>query len=189
MKYKVITTDKGKIVVDESAEIKENTYYENNGVVFLSDSIYNEGNNPNNSNPRVTDFNNKVIATINHSISLDVLMVIVQNEIKESLENHYSDGTPKEKIAFLFGYKAAQQKGVYSEEQVRSVIETANIALANNIKSLDSDKIIQSLNQEYIELEMETSYLDWKKGDKEKLSDTLQIRTDRVDGQLMAYQK
>jgi len=72
MKYKVITTDKGKIVVDESAEIKENTYYENNGVVFLSDSIYNEGNNPNNSNPRVTDFNNKVIATINHSISLDV---------------------------------------------------------------------------------------------------------------------
>ena len=44
-------------------EIKEGDWYENNGVIFKADDVFNEGNNPNNSNPRVTDFNNKIILT------------------------------------------------------------------------------------------------------------------------------
>lgn len=47
------------IIVDDS-EIKSNSFYVNNKVIFLSDSVYNEGNNPNNSNPKVTDYNYKI---------------------------------------------------------------------------------------------------------------------------------
>jgi hypothetical protein len=41
--------------------IEPNSLYINNGVFFTSDSVYGERNNPNNSNPRVTDHNYKVL--------------------------------------------------------------------------------------------------------------------------------
>ena len=59
--YNAVEID-GVIFWVDKIEIKVNTWYENNGVLFISDSIYNEGNNPNNSNPKVTDFNKKIIA-------------------------------------------------------------------------------------------------------------------------------
>jgi hypothetical protein len=52
---------KGFIVTSDE-EILPNTLYMNNGVLFTSDSVYDEGNNPNNSNPKVTNHNFKVIA-------------------------------------------------------------------------------------------------------------------------------
>ena len=198
MKYKIITTDKGKSVVDESAEIKENTYYENNGVVFLSDSIYNEENNPNNSNPRVTDFNNKVIATINHSISLDVPMVIyeewensweiVNSELKEGVN------PSAYKLGWL-GKAAQQEKSLYSEEDL---INFANwCRIYDNQNSNEVNTIFQlrrkykSLNQEYIELEMEYAPGNRKEaeGENHMTKHCMKIKTDRVNGQLMAYIK
>jgi hypothetical protein len=42
--------------------IEPNSLYINNGVLFTSDSVYDEGNNPNSSNPNVTDHNYKVLS-------------------------------------------------------------------------------------------------------------------------------
>ena len=52
----------GVIYWIDKKEILNNSWYENNGVLFLSDPVYNDGNNPNNSNPRVTNFNRCIIA-------------------------------------------------------------------------------------------------------------------------------
>jgi len=214
MKYLKIKLEDNKIIlVDESAEIKENTYYENNGVIFLSDSVYNKGNNPNNSNPRVTDFNNKITATINHSISLDVPMVIVEDEVeklaKECFREIYNTefiGIPThyELLSVIYKaliYKAVQQK-VYSEEgsedelwgKIFAIIK--QYGLNNDVLNrLKNDFSIQSLNQEYIELESE-SYLTDKeerceglKKDGENIEKQVVFKTNRVDGQLMAYVK
>jgi hypothetical protein len=168
MKHKVITTEQGKIIVDETTEIKPNDYYvawEDNykipqWIIYVLISGLN-GKTP-----------YKIIGTINHSINKNIAMVIVEDEVK------------------ILGYKASQQKDVYSEEDLRKVAQGAELTyVTDEGKDILITKFIESLKQEYIELEMETSYLDWKKGDKEKLSDTLQIRTARVDGQLMAYIK
>ena len=189
MKYKLIKLKGNKsVLVDESAEIKENTYYENNGVVFLSDSIYNEGNNPNNSNPRITDFNNKVIATINHSISLDVPMVIyeewgnsweiVNSELKEGVN-------PSAYRLGWLGKAAQQQETLYSKEDL---INFANLCRAYDTKNNNEVNTIYQLrmkyknpNQEYIELE--------KDHDDTAPYPKTKIKTNRVNGQLMAYIK
>ena len=57
MKLKLINTNKYLLFIDEEAEIKENNWYENNGVLFLSDNSYDEGNNPN-----MRKLNNSIIA-------------------------------------------------------------------------------------------------------------------------------
>ena len=51
------------IYITSNEEIKEGSLYLNNKVIFKADDIFNEGNNPNNSNTRVTDFNKKIILT------------------------------------------------------------------------------------------------------------------------------
>lgn len=82
---KLINTKDYLLLIDEEAEIKENTWYENKGELFLSDCKYDEGNNPNNSNPRVTNFNNSVIAyypLIKEAKELD--LPLLPNPFKEN---------------------------------------------------------------------------------------------------------
>lgn len=62
MDYKLIKLEQGYIIVSNNY-IKENSWYEHGGILFLSDSEYNEGNNPNNLNPPVTNYNRCVIAS------------------------------------------------------------------------------------------------------------------------------
>ena len=50
MKLKFELVNGYGVLVDEEAEIKPNTWYENNKVLFLSDAVYDEGNNPNLNN-------------------------------------------------------------------------------------------------------------------------------------------
>lgn len=59
---KLVKTNSYLLLIDKEAEIKENTWYENNGALFLSDEKYDDGNNPSNSNPIVTNYNSSVIA-------------------------------------------------------------------------------------------------------------------------------
>ena len=59
--FKLHKLPEGYIVTSDE-EILPNTLYMNNGVLFTSDFVYDEGNNPNNSNPKVTNHNFKVIA-------------------------------------------------------------------------------------------------------------------------------
>jgi hypothetical protein len=159
MKYKVIKLEGNKsVLVDESAEIKEGDWFFNEDFKDIGNSI------------SLVEWSSKynkkifkIVATINHSISLDVPMVIVEDEIGK-LADEYSksfidaDGT--EEVDFIAGYEAAQQKGVYSEEDLRKGISTGlsvGYFSAFNIdnKSKEVDNIIQSLNQESIELEVE----------------------------------
>ena len=205
MKYlKIKLEDNKSVLVDSSTEIENKDWYWDENKLKVKHYFESRESFPS----LIHRF--KIIATINHSIDLDVPMVIVKHEVEE-LAEHSSEVqeatyTPPHKTTykhgFIDGYKAKQEEGTFSEEDLtNAVLLGINLQSSNNdpdklsneekvkgfIQSLKQKYI--SLKQEYIELEMETSYLDWKKGDKEKLSDTLQIRTDRVDGQLMAYIK
>ena len=70
------------IYITSDEEIKEGEWYENNGVIFKADDVFDEGNNPKNSNPRVTDFNNKIILTDNKDLIKDGVQKI-DNEFLE----------------------------------------------------------------------------------------------------------
>jgi hypothetical protein len=59
------------IYITDDKEIKPNEWYENNGVIFKADTVFDEGNNPNNSNPRVTGFNKKIILTTDQDLIKD----------------------------------------------------------------------------------------------------------------------
>jgi len=179
MKYKVTKTLQGKVVIDESdIEVHD----------FITD-IY-----------RIWEWlddssllgRHKVLATINFSINKDVPMVAVEDEVEKLAEiavpkamSEYgkSDGTRETTIDYnkgfrnqwIDGYKKAQEGGVYSEADLRK-------ALLIKHDGLSVDYVIQSLKQEYIELEMEHSnriYYDGTQG----------IKTNTVDNQLMAYVK
>ena len=65
-----------ELFITSDEEIKEGDWYENNGVIFKADDVFDEGNNPNNSNPRVTDFNNKIILTDNKDLIKDGVQAI-----------------------------------------------------------------------------------------------------------------
>jgi hypothetical protein len=64
------------IYITSDEEIKPNDWYENNGVIFKADVVFDEGNNPVNSNPRVTDFNKKIILTTDPQLIEDGIQEI-----------------------------------------------------------------------------------------------------------------
>jgi len=205
MKYKVITTDGKKVVVNESAEIKEVTegyYYDFYEKACPKITHYYESDEI-----QKTEF--KIIATINHSISLNVPMIIVEDEV-EKLAEHSSEVqegtyTHQHKVTykhgFIDGYKKAQQKGVYSEEDLRVAINKAyliGIERSSYGEAMEDD-IIQSLKQEYIELEMDL-YCELKDCIEQNPNCVLPnngvckaqevIKTNRdKNGQLIAYEK
>ena len=167
MKYKEIKLEDNKsILVDESAEIKKNTNTFNEGLNgdWFYNSIYK-------SIARIGDitaYDFKIIATINHSISLDVPMVIIEDEIKklarkyanithdralDEEERYYGDY--KKYDGFIAGYKAAQQKCGYSEEDLRAAIIQAYLIGVERspYDTTTENEIIQSLSKETIELE------------------------------------
>jgi len=205
MEIKVVTTDKGRVFIDETAKIKESSYYENDGVVFLSDAFYNEGNNPNNSNPRVSDFNNKIVATIDFSLDKDLPMVVIGDDINRlAFEYYISDELIKVSDAFHWskGYKA-KQKGVYTEEDLASAMLNYHeeISLKKNAGKSAAQirkEVVQSLSKEREEC-MELVMEDYEVGEGwagddyngEPITEyRTRLKTDRrSDGQLIAYIK
>jgi len=208
MKYKVIKLEDNKsVLVDESAEIKglyhdsfTNKLYQSNGAEYVKSNQV-----------------NNVIATINHSISLDVPMVIVEDGVeiltdeveiitetlctKKGDENNSIDLNAYD-LAIIDGYKAAQQKGVYSKEDLIKAMEAsiewwcAEISEKyGDIEIIEdfADIFIQSLKQEYIELEMETEcckkYTSCNMNCRYDKDTVWKIKTDRINGQLMCYTK
>jgi hypothetical protein len=80
------------IYITSDEEIKPNEWYLFDGnvkLLFLSDKEFNEGNNPNNSNPRVTDFNKKIILTTDQDLIADGVQAI-DNEFLEWFVNNPS---------------------------------------------------------------------------------------------------
>ena len=197
MELRVVTTEKGKILVDESAKIREGDWYidDTNQIrqSITSDKHY-----------WAQRFNYyKVIATINHSIDLNVPMVIVEDEAeklaidydKSKFRNFKREHTTTEFYetaidGIIAGYKAAQQKGVYSEEDMEEAFQQGMDNVDNDGCYIDKIEIafkecIEYLKQEYIELEMETINQDYRFD----VGQITKIKTIRVDGQLMAYLK
>ena len=212
MELRVVTTEKGKILVDESAKIREGDWF-----LRDFDNIITKAN-VNSDHKLYKSF--KIIATINHSISLDVPMIIAENKVeklakglyKEPLNKHgearnrlvgQSDtlyGFRKFFKVFKIGFKAAQQKS-YSEQDLigfskwidKEELPFEDGSFVKYFNGKDNyltvsqvmQMYIQSLKQEYIELEME-EYADEMPNIHRKL---YRIKTNRVDGQLMAYVK
>jgi len=196
---KTITTPKGKVLVDESAEIKEDTY------VFTKDRGIERVSKPS------IDFlhfrfckkhGTKIIASINFSLHKDLPMVMVEYEADKLSKVKYptihnsefkSDATANIitklcRSAFIEG-----RKGLYSEEVIELAIEFGlQYAFDQKMtKQYQKDKLkfIQSLNQEPIELETECE--EPRECSCDSNGDCLMpvIKTTRVDGQLMAYLK
>ena len=222
---KTITTPQGKIIVDEYAEIKEGDYIFSAAENRVIKTQYKGNGVPYN---RI-----KIIATINHSISLDVPMVIVEDAINFSkitevdlkeiavlafghkewittgitvrynphIKEHYEDADeyfemnfegyfagnnkafyrvqlrPSMNVALWYSYKeeknkvlhtsnqskiqnilskykAAQEKNVYSEAQLRKAFQCGQQwvhDISHGIEPENLNQLIQSLNQEPIE--------------------------------------
>jgi hypothetical protein len=75
------------IYITNDEEIKPNDWYENNGVIFKADTLFDEGNNPNNSNPRVTDFNKKIILTTDPQLIEDGVQEIDKTFLEWFVKN------------------------------------------------------------------------------------------------------
>jgi len=205
MKYKVIKLEDNKsVLVDESAEIKglyhdsfTNKLYQSNGAEYVKSNQV-----------------NNVIATINHSISLDVPMVIVEDGVEKLALIEYPeywvedngcnyihqeyDDNKGARLIWIKAYKAAQQKGVYSEEDLRKAFIAGDCYGKQVSTKGNIEDYIQSLNQEYIELETEEiysvdnrtlSFLDLKASLALQTTFFPKIKTDRADGQLIAFEK
>ena len=169
---KTITTPKGKVLVDESAEIKEGDYIfsaaENRVIKTqykVNDGFYN----------RI-----KIIATINHSISLDVPMVIVKRVYSEADLINYKRFWLAQDIEW---FDNTDDGDIYKNRKGKVVTEKEIVTA-----------YIQSLNQEHIELEMEEVYegetLASASGFALKTKPVRTIKTTRgSNGQLMAYLK
>jgi len=210
MKYLKIKLEDGKsILVDESAKIKENTNTFNEG--FNGDWFYNSIYKTIARIGDITAYDFKLIATINHSIDLDVTMVIVedgaetlttlyQSHLRAFIQGLSFSHNPISDNAvgrFRTWYNqnpeiAAQQKGVYSEAQLRRAIELSTHVKPHHVLGkvavYSTDEIIKSLNQEYIELEMEEVLPP--NGNPHDWDMPIRIKTTRSsNGQLMAYIK
>jgi len=188
MKYKVTKTLQGKVVIDES-DIEVNDFITDNYRIWewLDDSSLLG--------------RHKVLATINFSINKDVPMVVVEDEVERLAEKEYPllnvpEGSGVDwhfrlgqREGLIKGFKAAKEGGIYSEEDLRDTISKSRKGMFLNEGHIK--EYIDSLNQEYIELEMEivNCYDDHGEGQISYRNYKEIIKTDTVDGQLMAYLK
>ena len=217
MKYKVIKLEDNKsVLVDDSAEIKEGDYYcvphNIEGHILSNKTLIIKATHNFICNHYIKTkkgFHQKVVTTINHSIDKDIPMVIVEDEIEKLALDDYNAAYPSyEKVtdykvvekfrsiqSYIRGHKAAQQKGVYTEEDMYTLAAKVVNDIAKNQSNADfnffttpkmiADEFIQSINQEDIELEME-DYLTQELALKGNFQN-FRIKTNRVNGQLMAY--
>jgi hypothetical protein len=215
-KFKKISTPQGDVLVDESAEIKEGDKIGRNKKPFIVTAQKGWNN--------TLDLGYKVIiATINHSINLDVPMVIVEDEVEKLAKLHAekvwgvyeNDIHPDVHITDTLGEisqkdfiaGASQQKGTHSDKAMlfayiqgcndgalheRMIIDE-NYEEAESFSKESTNRFMQSLKQEYIELEMEAEcckkYTSCNTNCRYDNETVWKIKTDRVDGQLIAYIK
>jgi len=223
MELRVVTTEKGKILVDESAEIKEGDWFffktdykDHQGIYknVYSNTVPNDSYCASGFGYCLKTMCSKITATINHSISLDVPMVIVEDEVEKlakeiviknnpnGVEN-FSMNVFNGLVNYITKSLKAQQKGVYSEEDLISFGKKCFYKGFNKSENDDANcftawkeeapELIMDLKQEYIELEIEEVYsgetLASASGFSLKTDAIKSIKTSRVDGQLMAYLK
>jgi len=187
MKYLEVKLEGNKsLLVDENTNIRDGDWYldDTNSVrkSITSDKDY---------WLQRPDYS-KIIATINFPFDKDIPMVIVEDEIEKLAELKYPlndalyiHSVAVSRRAYIAGYKAAQQTGGYSKEDIKQF----GLWLGSNIKKYKNKTIdelfieFDSAVEKYVELEMEVN----------KYSayghDVFIIKTDRIDDQLVAYIK
>jgi hypothetical protein len=149
------------ILAVSNEKIKENCWYENNNVLFLSDSIFDESNNPNQNK------NNKLVIAYQpkgNTLELDLPLLpeIVEDEVEDNPKIHdwvqevileegktWNDQDALEPVYYgiVKGYKAATK--VYSEDDLRKAIMQAFLSGVERIEDyseVESD-ILQPLKQ------------------------------------------
>jgi len=201
MKYLEIKLENNKsVLVDESAEIiPVDTWCQG------MDNIFQYKGKINIDNGRLP---NIIIASINHSISLDLPMVIVEDEVEKLALDSYNAAYPSyEKVldyktiekfrsvkSYIKGYKAAQQN--YSKEDLCNLVQQLKDYTNESLNILGCDErepqefvdiFLKSLNKKYIDLEEEI-FIEEETGEIYKWVNK-RIKTNRVDNQLMAYVK
>jgi len=110
---KSVTTTKGEIQADKSAEIKESDWYVNGRHIYKADRHYERAEN-----------DMKIVVSINFSIHKDVPMVEVEDvvDVEKLAELEFpviGIDYPRAKAlreGYVRGHIAAQQKGVYGLE-------------------------------------------------------------------------
>ena len=164
MKHELIKTENYHFVVSDE-EIKENTPYLNDQVVFISDNVFDDGNNPNQNKA-----NKKIIAhrPLNNALYLDGVDVLP--EIQEDLhiydaigyagsEGHpdpqafsdrqmalfqgYADGYEKAKETYKYTFEDMMKcwnKGAMDGRALKDEVHNDVIAF-NFIKSLSQPKL------------------------------------------------
>ena len=158
MKHKVVVTKQGKVVVDETAEIKDYYVNEKNKLIYSEThpkrlEIINLGNKRNRS---------ALIATINHSISLDVPMITVEDNY--NMEKDWGNLRILKMVCESNGIGNA-----YYKEKARLELKYSEL-------------------QEYIEVEMEQ--VNNKPSSSYSTETIYKLKTTRDEnGQLVAYQK
>lgn len=192
MKYKLLKIDGYWIIVSKQ-EILPNSWYENNGMLFLSDNKYNEGNNPNSSNPKVTDHNFKLIysqnpehnlpsITFSDKVVTELGIVDVEKKISTYVNHRYENSDNKPwfnqracEIDFKGGYEIGLSVG-NDKLNTASIRIRAEIARKEDCKDEASVYYVNGLRnalvwiqsitkQEYeCELEMEMKYEDCLEG-------------------------
>jgi len=162
MKYERKKLEGNKsILIDETAKIKPNT---NTFIQGLNgDWFYNSVHKDIARIGDITAFDFKVIATINHSIDKDIPMVFIDDEVEKLAEESTAeviqvnaDFSLKEvyKEFFKDGYNARKQEGrFYSEEDLRKAMLHSS-SCNSSLRGVNN--YIESLKQEYVELETES---------------------------------
>lgn len=87
-----------ELYITNEEEIKESGWYEHNGVIFRADDVFDDGNNPNNSNPKVTDFNHKIILTTDQDLIKDGVQAIDDEFLEWFVKNSSCEEVEVEKI-------------------------------------------------------------------------------------------
>jgi hypothetical protein len=140
-------------IVTSDEEILPNTLYMNNGVLFTSDSVYDEGNNPNNSNPKVTNHNFKVIAQ-QDQIDFSALKEEEQKEIgwfdtvKFAREEHKFNHKSVHEMSFVLGVEIGFQKA-------QELLSDRRFSLEDMFKVLDLMKHIAKTSSNLAVMEVE----------------------------------
>ena len=93
------------IYITSDEEIKEGDWYENNGVIFKADDVFDEGNNPNNSNPKVTYFNIKIILTTDQDLIKDGVQAIDDEFLQWFVKNPNCDEV---KLEYRYNFYAGK---------------------------------------------------------------------------------
>jgi hypothetical protein len=122
--YQPIEID-GVIYWVDKREILPNTWYENSGVLFLSDSVYNKGNNPNNSNPIVTDFNRSIVAQSEPRLD-NIPVVSLDNYVKELAKGKWGNVHRTGVLGFIEGFKSNPNQ--YTQADIERAIQLAREA-------------------------------------------------------------